>query len=184
MRRWSVRPCLSNLLVTWVVLATDRVAVDGVRMPRDTPAAVHVAVVRSPPNRHETKKSHLADVRSDAAPELVPVARQDMHEVRVEPLRHQTASLTSHMSGDVPEHWPSQASKDHLELGALRHSLKLGDRDAAAMLWPHRHGESQPHNALHALARLLVLTGASRLSGKLLPGCQYSAMSPEQRVWA
>ncbi len=80
---------MSDLRVIRVVLPTDWMAVHRMRMPREPPTAMDVAVVRSPPHQHETEKGHLAEVGPDAAPELVTPARQDVHEIRVEPVRHQ-----------------------------------------------------------------------------------------------
>jgi hypothetical protein len=83
---------VSDLLVIRVVPATHRMAVGRMRMPGDAPAAMDVAVVRSPPHQNEAEEGHLADVGADTAPELVTVARQDVHEVGVEPVRHRWQS--------------------------------------------------------------------------------------------
>jgi hypothetical protein len=50
---------------------------------------MNVTVVRSPPQRYEAEERDLADIGANPAPELVAAARKNVHEVRVEPLRHQ-----------------------------------------------------------------------------------------------
>ena len=45
-----------------VVLAAHRMAMNRVRMPGDVPAAMDVAVVRSPPHHGDAEQGHLADV--------------------------------------------------------------------------------------------------------------------------
>src|SRR5712692_10935480 len=65
----SGRP--SNAFAVWVVVAADRMPVNGMRVPGEAPAAAYVAVVVAPP---DDSGGEDRAARPDPAPELVAVA--------------------------------------------------------------------------------------------------------------
>lgn len=69
-------------------MLTDGVPVYGMRMPLKAPASMDVTVVAAPPNEHKPEQGDLANVRADAAPELIALTREDVNEVGVEPVGH------------------------------------------------------------------------------------------------
>jgi hypothetical protein len=75
----------------FVVVAADNVtSVLLARVPAQAPAAVDMAIVLAPERDESADEGDLPDVRSDAAPELVTPARQNVYEIGGEPVRHHT----------------------------------------------------------------------------------------------